>query len=311
MASKILITDAYSPVGRAISHVFQNSPYALLTPAPASIDWSDTEALRKYLDKQRVDIIVNTAGWFENPDAGQQLLLVDTARSLAKAAKACDCAVIHLSSYRVFGGENKTTYDEDDKPQPLGAAGRAFLEAERAIQQGVQRHICLRVSWVLDIIGESVFFRLLRDLTSAGEVLEVTHQRRGAPLSSSEIGRVILAMVHQILCGAENWGVFHLASGDPCSSAEFAEVVADILDREGVLKREWRVETLTDEELADQGEPDSAALTVRRCRDNFGYQVRSWRQGLTGLIRAWLVQQKLLPEKATADKASRSAGGVA
>lgn len=297
MANKVLITDAFSPVGRAIYSVFQSSAYAVLAPPAGSLHWDDADSIEQYLLDHHVDIIINTVGWYETPNLDQQLTLVNAAESLAGVARALDCVVIHLSSYRVFGGENKSAYDEDDQPHPISPMGRAFLKAERAFEDN-QRYISLRVSWVLDTLGESVFCRLLRALTSDGPVLEVTHQRRGAPLSSQEIGRVILAITHQIFCGAENWGVFHLASSDPCSSAEFAEVVADILEKEHQLKREWQVEALSEEALEAQGEPDSAALSVRRCRDNFGYQVRSWRQGLTGLVRAWLVQQRLLPEKA-------------
>lgn len=288
MANKILITDAHGPVGKAIHRAFELSSYTVLTPHADSIDWQDSSAITEYLNDNHVDVVINSTGWQETPDVGHQLQLVGAAKALATAAANIQCVVIHLSSYRVFGGENKSAYDELDKPLPLGPAGRAFLEAERVFERALSRYLCVRVSWVLDIDGESVFRRLLQDLVTEGEALEVTHQRRGSPISTAEIGRVIFAMVNQILCGSDNWGVFHLSSGDPCSSAEFAEAVADILQREGVLKREWSVESLSDEELAIQGEPDSAALTVRRCRDNFGYQIRSWRQGLTGLIRVWL-----------------------
>lgn len=299
MANKILITDAFSPIGHAISAAFEQTSYALLCPAKGTFDWSEPQSVESYLRDNAISIVINTAGWRETPDVEQQLELVSAAKCLAVAARKVDCVVIHLSSYRVFGGENKSTYDEQDKTLPLGAAGRAFLEAERVFERLLEHHICLRVSWVLDIVGESVFRRLLQDLVIDGPILEVTHQRRGTPISASEIGRVICAMCHQIICGAENWGIFHLASGDPCSSAEFTEAVADILEREGVLKREWRVESLTEEELESQGEPDSAALTVRRCRDNFGYQIRSWRQGLTSLVKAWLQQQKISSPEAS------------
>jgi dTDP-4-dehydrorhamnose reductase len=293
VANKVLITDALSPIGRAIHSVFQQSPYVVLTPPAESWRWDDVASVEQYLSEHQVDLVVNTVGWVEAPDPGHQLTLMKAADALAQATRKLDCVVIHLSSYRVFGGENKSTYDESDPAHPLGPAGRAFLTSERAFE-GNRRYICLRLSWIIDIIGESVFARLLKALTSEGPVLEVTHQRRGTPLSSQEVGRVILAMTHQIFCGAENWGIFHLASGDPCSSAEFTEVVADILEKEGFLKREWRVEKLSEEDLDAQGEPDSAALSVRRCRDNFGYQVRSWRQGLAALIRAWLAEQKLM-----------------
>lgn len=290
-------------MGRAILSAFQQGPYAVLSPPADSWRWEDVAAVEQYLRDHQVDLVVNTAGWYEAPDRDQLLVMMKSASALAQATHTLGCAVIQLSSYRVFGGENKSSYDEQDKPHPLGATGRAFLTCERAYE-GHPRYLCLRLSWIIDIIGESVFARLLKSLTSEGPVLEVTNQRRGAPLSSQEISRVILAITHQIFCGAENWGIFHLASGDPCSSAEFTEVVADILERDGALKREWRVEKLSEEDLEAQAEPASAALTVRRCRDNFGYQVRSWRQGLVPLIRVWLAQQQLLTDQTAAQDIS-------
>ncbi len=299
MTHKILITDAHSPVGKAIHRAFEHTSFAVITPAVDSFEWEDVPQLVALLEEHQIDVIINTAGWQETPGVGNQLLLVSATKAIADAAQQVGCVVLHLSSYRVFGGENKSTYDEQDKPFPLGPAGRAFLEAERVLERNLERYICLRVSWVLDIVGESVFRRLLQDLVVEGDVLEVTHQRRGSPISATEIGRMMLAMVQQIVCGAENWGVFHLSSGDPCSSAEFAEAVADILEREGALKRDWCVESLSEEELQQQGEPDSAALAVRRCRDNFGYQIRSWRQGLTGIVRTWLAQQSIPTSRET------------
>ena len=293
MASKVLIIDAVSPIGQAVYRAFESSTYAILAPVRGVLDWCDAVALKRYIVESGVSIIVNTAGWHESPTAEQQQELLSAAEAVAAAAKETNCVVIHLSSYRVFGGENQSSYDEQDVPSPLGTAGYAFLQAEKIFERELEHCICLRLSWVLSVSGNFVFHRLLKDLTTNGPELEVTHQRRGAPVSTVEIGRVILAMVKQIFCGAENWGVIHLASIDPCSSAEITEVVAEILDRKGALKRSWRVERIPESEIEAQIEPDSAALTVRRCRDNFGYQVKSWRQGLSPLIGAWLEQQSV------------------
>ena len=293
MATKVLILDAVSTLGQAIYDAFESTTCAVLAPVKSGLDWNSADALSSFISANDVSIVINTAGWSEAPDQDHQREIVATAAALARAAQNLQIAIIHLSSYRVFGGENKSAYDEDDRPQPLGAAGEAFLEAEQTLLHAVPHCICLRVSWLFDTSSNAIFQRLLIDLTTAGPELVVTHQRRGAPLAPAEVGRVVLAMVQQIFCGAENWGVMHLASGDACSSAEVTEVVAEILDRLGRLRRAWHAESLTEEQLEALGEPDSAVLTVRRCRDNFGYQVKSWRQGLSQLIRRWLELQAI------------------
>ena len=296
MASKLLITDAYTSMGRAILAAFEHTAFSLLAPKASELDWCDTEQLADYIEANNVTLVINTRGWSEAPDAAEQLQLVDVAKSLAEACVKTGVVPLHLSSYRVFGGENKTAYDEQDKPSPLGSAGRAFLEAERCFERHLTEYICLRIGWVIDVQGESYLSRMLSNLTMEGGKFEVGHQRRGAPVSTDIVGRVVLAMVNQILCGSENWGIFHCASSDPCTVAEFTDAVASILDQEGQLLRPWAVTepVAEDAELAYSmlPEPDSSVLSVRRSRDNFGIQSVSWRKGLKHLVNIWLERKE-------------------
>ncbi|MYM64619.1 sugar nucleotide-binding protein [Pseudomaricurvus sp. HS19] len=300
MASKILITDAFSSLGQAIYSAFEHSPYSVLTPTRSKLDLqaADAAALVDYIRRHDVAVIINTFGWSEEPTVEDQRALVTVAGVVAKAASETGCIVMHISSYRVFGGENKSSYDEEDVPSPLSTAGEAFLQAESLLSDQLQRLVCLRLSWVIDTLGDSIFSSLLGQLSTTGPELQVTHQRRGAPVSTMEVGWVLLGMVNQLLCGADNWGVFHLASSDTCTSAEFVEALADVLEREGELRRQWQLQQLSTAQLETQQEPDSSVLTVRRCRDNFGYQARSWRQGLTAQVRSWLQLQKRLQAEA-------------
>jgi hypothetical protein len=52
------------------------------------------------------------------------------AASLAQACAPHGLPLIHLSSYRVFGGGNKSIHSEKDIPAPLEGAGQAFLADE-------------------------------------------------------------------------------------------------------------------------------------------------------------------------------------
>ncbi len=296
MAKKLLITDAYNPIGTAISLAFEHANYGVLMPEKAVLDYTNTAALVDYCRDHRIDLVINTFGWSDVPSGSDRERLVTMAKHLAEACVVLQCPVLHLSSYRVFGGENKTAYDELDQPSPLGSAGFAFWEAERAFEQRLERYICLRIGWLIDIHPDSYLSKVLSSLSTPGATFEVGHQRRGAPISSTVVGRIVVAMVNQILCGAENWGVYHCASSDPCTVAEFTEAVVAVLEREDSLRREWAVTApiAEDAELAFMGspEPDSSVLTVRRSRDDFGVQAVSWRQGLAGLIRIWLARQQ-------------------
>jgi dTDP-4-dehydrorhamnose reductase len=282
VATKLLLTDAHSAIGTAISHALESRPYHVVMPQPGEVDWRQPESVHDCLEQHAPTVIINTLGWAETPNDSQQLLLVTAAKHLAASCEALDIVPINLSSFRVFGGENKSSYDERDKPSPLGAEGRAFLEAERSFES-LKRHINLRVSWVLQEDSQSLLRRHLDELTQAEGILAADDNYRGAPTHAGDIARVIRAMIPQIQHGAENWGAFHYATGDAVSELEFAEALAAILRDSERLQGHWQAL----QRDADDGESlssSSAVLSVRRCRDNFGVQPHGWRQGLKSLV---------------------------
>lgn len=291
MVSKLLLTDAYSALGSAIGHTLESRPYNLLMPEPGEVDWRQPEAVLSYLDEHRPAVVINSLGWAEKPDVSQQLLLVTAAKHLAAACHSLDIVPIHLSSFRVFGGENKSAYDERDKPSPLGPEGRAFLEAERSFE-GLKRHINLRLSWVLSEDPASLLQRYLSELTRTDGVLDLQEDYRGAPTHAGDVARVVSAMIPQIHHGAENWGAFHYASSEAVTEVEVVEALAELLNESNRLKGRWQLQTQNGEEIVVS--PSSAVLSVRRCRDNFGVQVHGWRRGLKSLVDH-ILQGAVLP----------------
>jgi dTDP-4-dehydrorhamnose reductase len=93
---------------------------------------------------------------------------------------------------------------------------------------------------------------------------------------------VVVAMVRQVLCGADNWGLYQYVSSDICSELEFVQELAAILQETGDF-RGAIVEPAEQDAL--QG---SAVLGNQRLLDNFGVKPRTWRQGLGETVRLWL-----------------------
>ncbi len=278
---KLLLTDAVSPLGAAISTEFETINCTLLQPE--GLDWCDKGAVLAYMREHSPDIVINTLGWSEADDETSRKLRVAAAKNLALACKVVEAVPLHLSSYRVFGKVQKNGYDERDEPNPLSQEGEAFVAAEQHFQQTLTRWLCLRLSWVIGAAGDNLLTQLLAGLT-AGDSVPVCAEMRGAPTALADVARVVVAIVRQVHCGAENWGYFHYCSGDACSQADFAQQVAAILEQGDLLRGELMVA----ETLRPATEPASAVLNCRRCRDGFGIQLRSWRQGLHSSIKTWL-----------------------
>lgn len=282
---KLLLTDANSPLGAAIAHELETETYSLLMPQTDEVNWCDRESVLTYLREQQPDILINTLGWSESSGADNRYLRVEAAKNLALGCKVAQTIPIHLSSYRVFGGVAKSSYDEADQQAPLSEEGSAYALAERHFHQTLSHWICLRLSWLIGAQGDNLLSHLLSGL-SAGKSIPVCAEMRGSPTAMSDVARVVIALVKQILSGAENWGYFHYCSSDACTQADFAQQVAAILEQEELLRGSLVVE----DTLLSPTEPGSAVLSSRRCRDNFGVQPRSWRQGLHSTIKMWLRQ---------------------
>lgn len=284
MSFKLLLTDVISPLGKALEHEFEREPFGLLAPTAAELDWSDPAKLADYFDKHQPDLVINCCGWEEAYHKGGQALLLSCAAMLAEQCSQRNIPLIHFSSYSVFSGDTKGTHSEKDEIAPLTEAGNAFAEAERIIAQKLEQYIILRLSWVIGAWGDNLLTRLLSAFL-AGASVSVNRRLRGAPTALSDAARVAVAMVKQIQCGAENWGVMHYCSSDACTEDEFAEQLLQLLIQQQLLTAEPSL-TLEDNEPVD--EPISAILGCRRARDFFGIQARSWRPSLLPLVKQWL-----------------------
>ncbi len=284
MSLKIIVTDTQGALGQTLEHDLAREQCQLLSP---SIQWEDALAVREYLTQHKPDVIINTLAWEEMPSREQQSLLPIVAANIANACASLGVPLIHFSSYHVFGDDNKTSHSEKDIPAPLSLAGQAFFAAEQAIEHSAAKFIILRLGWIIGSIGDNHLTRLLSAIRDQ-QPITLNTRLRGAPTLLSDAVRVCVALVKQIACGAENWGVMHYCSGDALNEAEFGEQLVQLLAQQQLLKQDANF-TLID--TAPENEPLSAVLGCRRIRDAFGVQARPWRPSLLPLVKQWLHNQ--------------------
>lgn len=274
MAFKILLTEGGSDMGAAIFNAFENLSLSLACPQVSDGVWCDLESSLAYLKRIRPAVVINTLAHVGGSEGASKALL--------DACAQLDLTVIHLSSHRVFAEAQRDgeVLSEQDEPQPESDLEVCFLALEEAAAN-VKRSVIVRIPWLLDA-EDGIIFQAAESLLSAEGVV-ASDTWRGTPVFVEDVVRVVIAIVQQILCGAENWGVFHFHSSDSCSEAEFVDYIARILFRKGctvgpisVVKKESRL-------FAGNG-----WLVGNRCTNAFGVQFRSWRQGTKGRLEFWL-----------------------
>jgi len=143
------------------------------------------------------------------------------------------------------------------------------------------------LSWVFGGEEDNVL-SVLVDKLLKGESISVSDHDYGRPVNLQFVANIVLTVVQQVLCGAENWGVFHVHAADKCSEAELCDVVVRLINSE--IKEKVNMPAVAGVDDNRRLLAGNAMLMGRRCTDNFGIQWPSWRKGLKGQINTLLTR---------------------
>ena len=164
------------------------------------LDITDLEAVRRMVQVEGVDVIVNCAGYTNVEEAEDrpelaELLNAKAVENLAVAMKEVNGLLLHISTDYVFGGEVlNTPITETQKPAPQGVYAQSKLHGEEAIQRVGCRHIIIRTAWLYSEYGKNFVKTMLR-LTAEKPSLKVVDDQRGTPTYAGDLAEVIRSFV--------------------------------------------------------------------------------------------------------------------
>lgn len=276
MGFRVLLLSDTQNIVAAFEHAFE--PLSLSLIVATSDCLLDEQYLNTLLEKENPSIIIYAG----RPN-------IEGLSRLVEHVSQRDVPLIMQSSYHVFG-EGQGQLLESDTPMPQCAEGQHWLACESVVLSW-PHSIVVRLPWTLSAVTDAAFDegaldKLCRAILDFNAI-DVSEVAIGSLMAWDEAARVVSAMVQQLLCGANNWGVFHVHSSDSCSEAELADALARLLKAEGM--------TVADLVATKQDTPHwlsrNACLVGRRCTDNFGIQLKSFRVGLKGQVKSWLQRQ--------------------
>ena len=220
---KILVTGAKGQLGRSIEDL---CPQNFIYTDIEELDITDIQAVRALVAQEKIDAIVNCAG-YTNVEAAEdnyelaELLNATAVGNLAAAMKEVGGLLVHISTDYVFGKEPyNTPCKEDMKGTPTGVYGLTKLHGEEAVISSGVRHIIIRTSWLYSPYGKN-FVKTMLELTSARPVVSVVFDQVGTPTFASDLAAAIIRILE-----APVEGIYNYSNEGVCSWYDFAKAIA-------------------------------------------------------------------------------------
>jgi dTDP-4-dehydrorhamnose reductase len=262
-------------LGRDLMLAAGNAGHDVVGFGRAEMDVADADAVRRRLDLERPDIVINCAAWtdVDGAETAEEAAFAvngSGAGNVAAGAREVGAAVVFVSTDYVFDGEKGEPYVESDQPAPLSAYGRTKLAGEEATAAANKRHFIVRSAGLFGIGGGNFVDTMLRLAESTNEVLVVRDQV-GSPTYTWHLAYGLTRLIEGI-----EYGIHHMAAAGQCSWYEFAREIFE------QAKTETKVLSGTTEML---GRPaPRPAFSVLQSQREHAIRLPSWHDGLAGYL---------------------------
>lgn len=282
----ILLLGANGQVGWELRRTL--APLGRVIPVTRSeLDLADLVAVRRFLDAQAPEVIVNAAAYtavdqVEQEEAAAHCLNAELPALLAAWTADRAVPVVHFSTDYVFDGTRPERYREGDEPNPLNAYGRSKLGGDLALLDGAWAPLVFRVSWVYGARGRNFLLTMLR-LMGERASLRIVDDQWGAPTWSRDIAQVAAFAIYRLLrepgFAESAKGLYHLSPAGETSWFGFASAIKEIAGLG------CRLEPIPSADYPTPARrPANSRLDSSKLFRTFGLQLPHWRDSLAACM---------------------------
>ena len=242
----------------------------------AELDICNHSAVKQFIVKNEINIIINCAAYTAVDKAEEQEDLANAinhlaVKNFASIAKEFNIKLIHISTDYVFDGTNHVPYQETDKPNPQSVYGQTKLDGELAIQKiNPGNTIIIRTSWVYSNYGNNFLKTMLR-LAETKDEISVVADQIGSPTNFRTRGHLLRQKTVEI---------FHYSNEGVCSWYDFANVIFEI---KGVKVKVNAIETFQYPTAAKR--PSYSVLNKSKIKSKFEVEISFWRDSLISCLK--------------------------
>lgn len=287
-AKRIYMAGAGGMLGEAFYQVFSPDHEVRCSDKDVNADWlsfldfREVDAYRREVISFRPDALFHLGAHTsleyceENPDDAYatNTLAVENAVHLANEL---DIPLLYISTAGIFDGA-QDTYDDWDRPNPLGHYARSKYMGELFVTQNCRKHLVCRAGWMMGggpAKDKKFIQKLMRQLKDGKQELHVVDDKLGTPTYTIDFARNV-----QLLLETELWGVYNLICAGITSRLEVATELVSLLG----MSEQVRITPVGSDYFQAEyfaQRPASERLIPKKLQLRGLYRMRDWRECLS------------------------------
>ena len=280
----ILVTGANGQLGQEFNCLAPSyTHYRFIFTTKNTLDITQDQALKTFLESNTVDIIINCAAYTavdcaESEDSLAEAINHHAVESLALHAKNQAITLIHISTDYVFDGQNFKPYLENDTTSAQNRYGASKLSGELAMQRvNPKNSIIIRTSWLYSGFGKN-FMKTMLALGKEKESVRVIYDQVGTPTYAADLAKAILDILPKITNDAVK--IYHYSNEGVLSWYDFAK---EIMKMAKLTCKVFPIETKDYPTAAKR--PYYSILNKSKIKSDFKIDIPYWKDSLNECLQ--------------------------
>ena len=227
---RVLVTGVKGQLGyECVRELKERGYVTILGIDIEDLDITNQEAVDKFVDNFKPDVIMHPAGWTAVDKAEEfpeKVFKVNAEGSgyLATTAQRHNAKMIYISTDYVFNGKGETPFEVDSPRDGLSVYGRSKSMGEDYVREFCKRSFVIRISWAFGINGNNYIKTMLK-LAETHDELNIVCDQIGSPTYMHDLSKLMCDMME-----TEKYGVYHATNEGYCSWYEFTKFIYEAAD---------------------------------------------------------------------------------